>query len=274
MCLTPFDPPFADLWDEIRPKWVIGPSGWTNAKLEAVRLDQDAYRQRQADKGRKSAAHRANPTEPQPEINHGLTVVQPAFQPEGQPDTQPELNPSPLTFDLDLGSSSLSLPESAEPRAQGEPAEITAILSKPAFDRTQDENEALAEHRGMTLLPRGTKPVRVRTGVDASVNDHCRCQGFGTLPSCSRGKALCIPAFVGQEWLDQCAGRVELVAQFVSDVVRSVPEGQPIGDPVKFWRAKWDAAHRQPTERVGKGAQAAAEGRKLLERYAAEGRLS
>lgn len=271
MSLSPFDPSFEAVWGEIKPKWDLGPNGWTNEKLEAVRAEQEAYRQRQSDKGKKSAAHRINSTRAQPEINHGSTTV----QPDGQPDTQPEVNPSssPLTFDLDLRSSSSPLPQGAEPRAPETSAEIAEILAIAPFDRTREQGERLAAHRGDTLRPWGQKPQRVRTGVDANVNNHRGCQGQGVLPSCGRGKALCVPAFVGQEWLDQCGGDVSYIASFVSSVVTGTPENIPIGDPAKFWRAKWDAAHRQPNERLGKGEQAAAEGRKLLAKYAAEGRL-
>lgn len=276
MSLSPFDPSFEAVWGEIKPKWDLGPNGWTNEKLEAVRAEQEAYRQRQSDKGKKSAANRTNSTGTQPEINHGSATVQPAYQPEGQPDTQPDVNPSssPLTFDLDLRSSSSPLPsESQEPRAQGTPTEILAILSKPAFDRTNEENDQLAAHRGMKLLPLGTKPQRVRTGVDPNVNDHRRCHGFGTLPSCGRGKGLCVPAILGQEWIDQTGGgrAVEYVAQFIADVVHGTPLG-PVGDPFRFWRAKWDAAHRQDAGRMSAAEKTSQAGRNVLAKLIAEGR--
>ncbi|CAB4147410.1 Protein of unknown function DUF1376 [uncultured Caudovirales phage] len=113
MCLTPFDPPFEALWQEIAPKWTLIDGAWTNRRLEAVRAEQDAYRERQSEKGIKSAAARkATGRQPdtQPEVNHGSTTVQPALQPEGQP----EVNPSPLTFAFDLRSSSLPSSSTSE----------------------------------------------------------------------------------------------------------------------------------------------------------------
>lgn len=47
------DGPLEAIWDEIKPKWSLGGSGWTNARLEAVRAEQDAYRKRQSEAGRR-----------------------------------------------------------------------------------------------------------------------------------------------------------------------------------------------------------------------------
>lgn len=127
MCLTPFDPPYADMWREIQPKWTLGPSGWFNKRLEEVRAEQEAYRQSQSDKGRKSAEVRAA------KVNHGSTGVATTVQPVLQPEGQPKVNP--LVFDL--CTSSLSLPSSAptslpsqEPRAQDRPMITRPIRSQ------------------------------------------------------------------------------------------------------------------------------------------------
>lgn len=108
MCLTPFDPPFDDLWREVQRKWQLGPQGWTNKRLECVREEQALYRQSQAAKGIKSAQVR------RAKFNSGstgvptavITAVPTGGSTERQPEGQPEVNPSVF----DLRSSSLSLP--------------------------------------------------------------------------------------------------------------------------------------------------------------------
>jgi len=62
-----------------------------NDRLESVRAASDAFRDKQAEKGRKSAEKRANM------VNRGSTVVQPDSQPDSQPDANsPSPSPSPL----------------------------------------------------------------------------------------------------------------------------------------------------------------------------------
>ena len=60
-----------------------------NERLEAVRAASDAFRDKQAEKGRKSAEKRANMA------NRGSTAVQPGGQPNGQPEANSP-SPSPL----------------------------------------------------------------------------------------------------------------------------------------------------------------------------------
>lgn len=256
MSLSPFDPSFESIWGEIKPKWDLGPNGWTNEKLEAVRAEQEAYRQRQSDKGKKSAANRANSTELKPESNHGSTVVQPAYQPEGQPDTQPESNPSssPLTFDLDLRSSSSPLP-SRSTEELAPPAEIAAIMAIAPFDRTPDQSETLHAYRGgPELLPRGSKPVRTRTGADPKMRQHHACPGTGTWVSCAKG--ICVPRKLYEQWTAQVSG-TELdphgyVAAFVSNALKDFSGA--IGDnDFDFWRAAWKHAHGSVLAAVSRG---------------------
>lgn len=52
MSLGPTDPPFADLWAEIKGKWTLGPDGWTNARLEEIREAQKLHSQRQSERGK------------------------------------------------------------------------------------------------------------------------------------------------------------------------------------------------------------------------------
>lgn len=83
---------FARLWPALEPCFRVDPddaSRLIHPRLEKERAKQDAYRSRQANAGRASAASRL-----QPETNHGSTTV--------QPDTQP--NPSLLSSVSDLPS--------------------------------------------------------------------------------------------------------------------------------------------------------------------------
>lgn len=93
--LTPAE--FKRIWPELKTKFTKGDHGYTNDRLEGERSKQDAYREKQAAKGRHSAQQR---------FNRGSTVVttavQPEHQPEGnhapglrlQPEGQPEGNSS------------------------------------------------------------------------------------------------------------------------------------------------------------------------------------
>lgn len=108
---------------------------------------------------------------------------------------------------------------------------------------TKAENDAKAAEMGVALaFSRPNRPAR--TGIDAGIVHHRACYGSGVLPSCARG--ICIPAFLGNQWLDQLKDdpvSVETVARFVASALHGIPAG-PIGDePLKFWRAQWQAAH-------------------------------
>ena len=65
----------------------------------------------------------------------------------------------------------------------------------------------------------------------------------GTWAACERG--LCLPGFLYTEWLSQCGGDPATIAPFVDLELSMLPLG-PVGDPVKFWRGKWDARFRTP----------------------------
>ena len=72
-----------------------------NERLEAVRAASDAFRDKQAEKGRKSAEKRANMA------NRGSTVVQPGCQPNGQPEANspsPSPSPSPIPNAIDVST--------------------------------------------------------------------------------------------------------------------------------------------------------------------------
>lgn len=75
------------------------------------------------------------------------------------------------------------------------------------------------------------------------------------------GRGLCVPGFLGAEWLGQCSGDTSQVDAFIAGVLKFTPAG-PQGDPVKWWRAQWDAKFR--------GAGQSAGPRSLRQRYRPE----
>jgi hypothetical protein len=93
-------------------------------------------------------------------------------------------------------------------------------------------------------------------GLMHSPIQHAKCY-----PSRGCNRGLCIPRFVADEWLGQCAGDAALVGQFIDATLQATPEG-PQGDPVKFWRAQWDVKHRTPMAST-KGARTVAAGNRL-----------
>ena len=110
MSWGPMDPPFADLWAEIKGKWTLGPDGWTNDRLEAIRAAQEANRQKQSERGKaggKASAQARAEAETQAQVD---------FQPQPQVEIQPQpavgLEPKPEAsssiFDLRSSSSSSS----------------------------------------------------------------------------------------------------------------------------------------------------------------------
>lgn len=70
-------------WGRIKRHFSDAPDGgFVNRRLERVRQGMLAYRKKQSDKGKASAANR-KPTEPQPSLNHSSIPVGPRLQPEG-----------------------------------------------------------------------------------------------------------------------------------------------------------------------------------------------
>jgi uncharacterized protein YdaU (DUF1376 family) len=51
MHLSPTDPPFAEIWAEVRAKWQRTPDGWINLRLERTRVERDDFVARQRAKG-------------------------------------------------------------------------------------------------------------------------------------------------------------------------------------------------------------------------------
>lgn len=73
---------FRSLWRVLSRCWKLTKRGWINGRLERTRREQRQYRKIQAEKGRLSAAARANRGS-----NRGSTAVQPQGQPKSNPAT-------------------------------------------------------------------------------------------------------------------------------------------------------------------------------------------
>lgn len=85
---------------------------------------------------------------------------------------------------------------------------------------------------------------------------HVAC--FDMPAACARG--VCLPRFLGEQWRAQLGGdRVSADAEIRAFVDRVLAKTSgPVGaDPLKFWRAQWEAAHGGVSAaRPGKGQQA------------------
>lgn len=80
------DPDCSQCWTTVATKWQPdGNGGLTNPRLEKTRAEMDAYRQRQSDRGKRSAEARAKKPRRNKRSTGVETPVQPVFQPEGQP---------------------------------------------------------------------------------------------------------------------------------------------------------------------------------------------
>ena len=112
-----------------------------NPRLEAVRVEQDNYRQLQREKGLASgeARRKRSLTEVQPPFNHGSTTV----QPDGQPKlNSPSPSPSPNLLNL----------RSKESAAIATPV-FPQALSTPEFADAWKDWVAYRKERGQTLKP-------------------------------------------------------------------------------------------------------------------------
>lgn len=112
-----------------------------NPRLEAVRVEQDNYRQLQREKGLASAEARRKrgTTEDQPRFNGGSTTA--------QPDEQPKLNspsPSPSPNLLNLRS---------KERAAAATPVFPPVLQTPEFADAWKDWVAYRKERGQTLKP-------------------------------------------------------------------------------------------------------------------------
>jgi hypothetical protein len=61
---------------------------------------------------------------------------------------------------------------------------------------------------------------------------------------------VCLKAFLAAEWRSQLGGDDSAIGPFVDATMADAPDG-PLGDPVKFWRAAWDARFRTPRAASG-----------------------
>jgi hypothetical protein len=66
------------LWLKIKHKWTLTDGRWRNNKIEEVRADRIAFREKQREKGILSGKKRnKKSTEPEPKMNRGSTMVEP-----------------------------------------------------------------------------------------------------------------------------------------------------------------------------------------------------
>lgn len=77
-----------DLWLKIKHKWTLVDGLWTSPKLEEVRAEREAFREKQREKGILSGKKRnQNKTKIQPKMNSGSTTVEPI---EGESESEDE----------------------------------------------------------------------------------------------------------------------------------------------------------------------------------------
>lgn len=82
MGLSQLDPPYADLWAEIEPKWQRTPDGWTNETLEGIRADAETHSLDQSARAKSGASKRRKPAGVAPESSRTAAGIQPEPMPE------------------------------------------------------------------------------------------------------------------------------------------------------------------------------------------------
>jgi len=155
-------------------------------------------------------------------------------------------NAEPMLCDLRSASASSSADLKKEQERARETTAV-AVVRDP-------EGRALAEGGAW----------KTGTRLSPLVRNHPAC--FHAPEACARG--WCIPKFLGEPWVDQI-GR-DAVLDFVRLTLAHSPPGA-IGDQLKFWRDRWDAAHARPTQQraVTKGSTTFEAARRVAARLAA-----
>lgn len=88
---------FKEIWPSIHERLTETDEGYINDRLETERAKQAAFRAKQANNGRASAASKR-----QPEVNQTSTVVEPPLQPNREPEVNsPSPSPSPSLVSKD-----------------------------------------------------------------------------------------------------------------------------------------------------------------------------
>lgn len=219
MSWGPMDPPYADLWAEIQPKWVLTEAGWINHRLEAVRAEQDAYREKMARLGKRGAqakqAHAdENTAEQQAHADQKHVISQ------AHAEAHAAKNSSPSVFDLRSSVFDLQTLPSPSPSER----------DKAALSRQTTADVVLANGQ-MVARP-----------LAADHRRHLNCIGGGTWWSCVRGR--CVPVRLVKDW--QAQGFSEDYCQQVVDrYMEGIPEGTPLpSDAFRLWGSVWDAVHQ------------------------------
>ena len=95
-------------------------------------------------------------------------------------------------------------------------------------------------------FPQGIAPPRKR--ADRIGDEAIAHRGHYDAPeACARG--LCIPRFLGSEWLAQMGGddpaaARDAVAEFIGWTLSQLEPGPVADDPLKFWRGAWGVFHK------------------------------
>lgn len=127
--------------------------------------------------------------------------------------------------------------ETAVACSHSEPPQSARSSPNAALVRRDAAGRALAD--GVAW---GSSNRHISTALTSTGFDHRKC--FFAPEACARG--LCIPGFLGGQWTGQAGDAA--VATFIRFTLASTPEG-PVGDPLVFWRDKWQIAHGQASTR-------------------------
>jgi len=226
------------IWTRIHAKFVRGSDGlWRNARLEHVRVKQEAFREKQAQKAR--AAIEARRRQSAPPVYCGSAAGHPEYQPEGSrtpTNWPPERQPNGTSSIFDLRSSvrtpDLGTSESDLKAATTTPAAGVGVAVPRRFDRA---------HAGHVHGFCGFKCLSEQKLQEFS----CDLPGGAADPA-NFDRALTWAELVRDTWGDKPKLEFEWF---------------------KFWEARWK--ERTPT--ATKGAQTMAAGKAWAARKAASG---
>lgn len=139
-------------------------------------------------------------------------------------------------------------------RAKSESESASASESGFGSSGSGSSEKSPRETHALSRLPTWQNPA-------ALVGKHHLCPPE-TWGACDRG-GLCVPGFLAAEWRAQCGGDEATITAFVDDEIAHLPAG-PVGDPVKFWRGRWDARFRAKTAGGSRTGDTVAAARALL----------
>lgn len=211
MGLSQVDPPYADLWVEIEPKWTRTPEGWINETLEGIRSDAEAHSLDQSARAKSGASKRRKSAGVAPESSPRAAGIQPEVVPEVSP--KPAEAPagvapeSSLRFRSSVSSSSSSSVSQSKHTRESEPA---TELTQPVHPRQR-------------FAPSIVQSPKAHLS-------HAWCDG----------RVKCVPLFVDVELLQGIGGaeatRRDRLAAWYERIAAEF-DGQTVAeDAPKFWR--------------------------------------